>query len=277
MIAARIRIPTDKGPAALNEALEGLVRLNVAELCDEPRPPIYESGVRYKPEPVGRENWDAAAIVFPRGTGDCEDLAAIRAAQLRNSGVDPGARAVVRRSGPRLWHAIVARSDGTTEDPSRKLGMDSRGGRHMRNLQGVAPPAPASNLARRDATLTTQPVNVEWAIKRVPEGGWRAVIRVPTMSVRAALAGDQAATAIQAEGVGIDRARALRAATATVRTIASSPVMQALIPPQARGALRIMGRLARIATSKRSRRFFGRIFGRIRSGGLRRFARALFR
>jgi len=116
------------GAAAVDAALEGLVRLGVAELAERETsgaalPPLYESGVRYERE-HGTENWLLPSQALALGRADCEDLASWRAAELRVTGEDPDARAHVIRSGPRTWHAVVARSDGTAEDPSRRLGMN---------------------------------------------------------------------------------------------------------------------------------------------------------
>lgn len=125
---AELNIPDRMGAAAVNAALEGLVALGVAELGEHeasgtPLPSLYESGARYERE-HGTENWLLPSQVIAAGRGDCEDLAAYRAAELRVSGEDPDASAHVIRSGPRTWHAVVARGDGTTEDPSRRLGMN---------------------------------------------------------------------------------------------------------------------------------------------------------
>jgi hypothetical protein len=62
-------------------------------------------------------------------------LAPYHAASLRHSGEDPGATAIVRRSGPNRWHAVVQRTDGSIDDPSRRAGM----GRH-RGVIGAALP-----------------------------------------------------------------------------------------------------------------------------------------
>jgi len=61
--------------------------------------------------------------VMKRRWGDCDDLAPCHAASLRASGEDPGATAIVKRSGPKTWHAVVKRSDGSIDDPSRRAGM----------------------------------------------------------------------------------------------------------------------------------------------------------
>jgi len=124
---ADIDIPDHLGAAALDAALEGLVLLGVAEMNayhtqGDPFPPLYESGVVYERE-HGTERWLTPSQVLGLGRADCEDLASYRAAEMRTSGEDPGAMARVIRSGPRTWHAIVERSDGSIEDPSRVLGM----------------------------------------------------------------------------------------------------------------------------------------------------------
>ncbi len=121
-------IPDRLGAHALDAALEGLVMLGVEELSNpdvagpQGAPPLYRSGVRYQRE-VGTERWLTPSQVMAMGRGDCEDLAAWRAAELRVHGEDPDARARVIRSGPRTWHAVVERGDGRLEDPSRELGM----------------------------------------------------------------------------------------------------------------------------------------------------------
>lgn len=125
---AELNIPDTLGAYALDAALEGLVQLGVADLSTwgmhgDPLPPLYMAGVRYERE-QGTERWLLPSQVAACGVGDCEDLAAWRAAELRCSGEDPTARAIVVRSGPRTWHAVVERGDGGIEDPSRVLGME---------------------------------------------------------------------------------------------------------------------------------------------------------
>jgi hypothetical protein len=80
-------------------------------------------GVRWKPEPPGQEHFDHAGTVLGRRWGDCDDLAPWHAATLRHKGIDPGATAIAKRSGPNRWHAVVQRSDGSIDDPSRRAGM----------------------------------------------------------------------------------------------------------------------------------------------------------
>lgn len=111
--------------ATLTAALTGLTAVNVVLLQRKPNAPkLYASGVRYRAEPKGREKWLTIPKVLSRGHGDCEDLAAWRAAELQRAGI--AARVVVIRSGPKTFHAVVRWPGGRIEDPSRKLGMKGR-------------------------------------------------------------------------------------------------------------------------------------------------------
>lgn len=114
----KIKLLAEEGP--LNALLEGLVLVNVEILANSDLPPLYESGVRYQRE-GRREDWKSADRVLRDGHGDCEDLAAWLAASYRSTGED--ARAIVKRTGKRTWHAVVMRGDGSIECPSSKLGM----------------------------------------------------------------------------------------------------------------------------------------------------------
>lgn len=117
---------------ALDAALESVTRTVAGMVRKGIAPPaagqIKARRVRWHPEPPGDEHFDLPTTVIARGHGDCDDLAPWHAGSLRAGGVDPGARAIVRRSGPKRWHAIVRRSDGSIEDPSAAAGMHSVGG-----------------------------------------------------------------------------------------------------------------------------------------------------
>jgi hypothetical protein len=109
----------------LDGALEAVTRLN-EQLIESGAPTdedLIARGMKWKPEPPGQEHFDHGAIIAKRGHGDCDDWAPLRAARLRVTGEDPGARAVVRKSGPKRWHATVMRSDGSEDDPSLDAGM----------------------------------------------------------------------------------------------------------------------------------------------------------
>ena len=120
----RITFSLIADPPLLMAALEGLTAVNAVLLARaaRPVPRLYDSGVRYKREAPGREDWLHVGQVLKRKSGDCEDLSAWRAAELRVYDAEP-ARVVVIRTGPRTLHAVVQRADGRVEDPSRLLGM----------------------------------------------------------------------------------------------------------------------------------------------------------
>lgn len=124
------RASDNEKAAAFRAALEAATLANLAlasagQLPDL-RDAIRTGAVRWRPEPKGQERFDLATTVAGRGWGDCDDLAPWWAAQLRHTGRDPMARADVRRTGARTWHAFVRRGDGSTEDPSRAAGMPHR-------------------------------------------------------------------------------------------------------------------------------------------------------
>src|SRR5258706_3119168 len=114
----------------LDAALESVTRLN-EEMIQRGEVPTFPQGlshgVKWKPEPPGQEHFDHAGVVMKRKWGDCDDLAPWHAATLRHSGEDPGAFAVAQRSGPKRWHAVVQRSDGSIDDPSKRAGMGMAG------------------------------------------------------------------------------------------------------------------------------------------------------
>ena len=117
-------------PDVLDAALEVSTRANRAALEAGERPiteAIRAGKVRWRPEPfTDGEHFDDSATVQRRGWGDCDDLAPALAAELRATGRDPRAKAVVRRSGPSRWHAVVRMSDGQILDPSKWAGMGKR-------------------------------------------------------------------------------------------------------------------------------------------------------
>src|SRR5207253_2718416 len=93
---ATIHVPTSA--MAYEAGLEGLTRINEELLSALHFPPIYEADVQYRRET--EDTWRHALDVFRSHWGDCEDLAAWRAAELRVSGEDPDAFVYVYRSGP---------------------------------------------------------------------------------------------------------------------------------------------------------------------------------
>ena len=124
----RIAVPEAQvNEAVLNPALEAVTSLNEQLIKQGLSPTFHQAlkgGVRWKPEPKdGYESFDNGTLVSQRNWGDCDDLAPLRAASLRSTGEDPYAQAIVYRSGPKRWHAVVQRGDGNIEDPSEMAGM----------------------------------------------------------------------------------------------------------------------------------------------------------
>lgn len=127
----RLAVPTDlsrdETAAMLDAALESLTRASEPRIARGQIPTFTQAlkagRVRWKPEPPGDEHFDLPETVLRRGHGDCDDLAPWKAAELRATGQDPGATAIVRPSGPGRWHAVVQRSDGRIDDPSKAAGM----------------------------------------------------------------------------------------------------------------------------------------------------------
>lgn len=114
-----IAIEAPASAGLLEGLLEGMV---LAALDDDvPLPPLYEAGINYQKEPLGRERWQLPRETYRLRSGDCEDLCIYRVTELRRAGED--AWCLVRQTGPKLWHVLVAREDGSVECPSRALGM----------------------------------------------------------------------------------------------------------------------------------------------------------
>lgn len=136
--------------AALDAALESVTRTVSSLVRNGHAPPaageIKRGRVRWHPEPPGDEHFDLPATILARGHGDCDDLAPWHAGSLRAAGIDPGARAIVKKSGPQRWHAVVRRSDGSIEDPSLHAGMGhsvSGPGQVVGGYGAIAPPMSA--------------------------------------------------------------------------------------------------------------------------------------
>lgn len=125
----------------LDGALEAVTRLDEQLIRSGESPTsrqLIAAGAKWEPEPPGDEHFDHGAMIQRRGFGDCDDWAPLHAATLRATGEDPGAKAIVRKSGNKRWHAIVQRSDGRIEDPSLAAGMPGRGA--ARGVNGASLP-----------------------------------------------------------------------------------------------------------------------------------------
>jgi len=203
----RLGIPGDLSrpemAAALNAALEASTASSAPRIARRKIPTFEQAlakgGIRWAPEPPGDEHFDSPRTVIVRGWGDCDDLAPWHAASLRATGEDPDARAIVRPSGPKRWHAIVERGDGALEDPSRAAGMGSR-------VSGQLPAAWAPMWNDRLA-LAAHP----W------RGGWAGRVDLPDRALPAAWSAVHAASSPAAAVVGAIRgARHVAALCGTV-------------------------------------------------------------
>jgi hypothetical protein len=87
-------------------------------------PRLYQAGVKWKRQPP--ERFSLFPTVLARGNGDCDQLAAWRAAELQLKGIK--AKAIPRWVRPKLMHVVVQLPSGRLEDPSRLLGMGKREG-----------------------------------------------------------------------------------------------------------------------------------------------------
>lgn len=123
---------------ALDRWLEALVQQDMDYLREHPDTPrLRDSGVRYYHDGRGSDRgvideWMDIPEALHEGVTDCKSLSAWRVAELRVSGADPGARCGKRFAlvdDPdvgqlMLYHVIVVRGDGRTEDPSAECGMN---------------------------------------------------------------------------------------------------------------------------------------------------------
>lgn len=108
-----------------------LIDTNVVFLRSHKVPALYRSGVYYKEEEFGKEDFFDIPTVAAQGFADCEDLAAWRAAELRVAGywAEPLVtwEAIEFEDGSLdvLFHVQVMTQNGV-EDPSAILGMNSQ-------------------------------------------------------------------------------------------------------------------------------------------------------
>jgi hypothetical protein len=172
----------------LNAALEPVTRLNEAMIRAGEVPSfdraLKNGWVQWRPEPPGGEHFDHAKVVIGRRWGDCDDLAPWHAGALRASGADPGAKAIVKKSGPHTWHAVVLRSDGMIEDPSARAGMPRAG---QRVAQGATLPRMSPLPPRGSSVVGGHDVGAyvyrpEIAIRKVYDHAYQARVDVPWFS-----------------------------------------------------------------------------------------------
>lgn len=131
--------------------LEGMIAVNryhirkslerAAAGLGPPIPPLYASGVVYKEDKPGEENWGDVYYCLRKGWADCDRLVIWRCAELREAGIaaDPVIKwqhltreQAVSCGYPASWvpdeglwlvHCLVRWPSGFVEDPSKNLGM----------------------------------------------------------------------------------------------------------------------------------------------------------
>lgn len=185
-------------------------------------PSVYDAGVKYRRE--RGEHWRHVQDVLGAGWGDCEDLATARAGELRARGGDPRAKVVIRRTGPKMTHAIVQRGDGTTEDPSRRLGM----GKEQVVMRYDDDDATAYDEDAVGADVSSSP-ELTWTVAKTPDG-WKGTVRIPLELGRCALVTRGGKTKQAATSKALDAATGLL----------DSPAVRAAMPAPARLALALV-------------------------------------
>lgn len=109
-------------------AIEAAILVCRAHLRRFKTPPLYSTGIRYRLEPLGVEEFVDVERILQRGFADCAQLVAWRVAELRESGERAEIRIQwhpPRADGKRFFHVVVRRENGRIEDPSVRLGMRS--------------------------------------------------------------------------------------------------------------------------------------------------------
>jgi hypothetical protein len=113
---------------ALLWLMESLSQINLGWLgaYQSVTPPLYRSGVIYRPE-SRTEIWQDIPSIRANGFGDCEDLACWRIAEYRLMGVAAVPyikwRDVPSGERAKIYHAVLRLPDGRIEDPALALGM----------------------------------------------------------------------------------------------------------------------------------------------------------
>lgn len=115
-------IPIDEdGPRSVKELLDTLIRIWGRRMRRFPLPPLYGSGIVFRPDPKAgvEERWHSPARTFELGCGDCDQLLLYRGAELVAAGEDASCQCIAQRTavGTKM-HVRMRRGNGTLEDPS---------------------------------------------------------------------------------------------------------------------------------------------------------------
>jgi hypothetical protein len=286
-VAFSARLRLSKDPDLLAAALEGRIAESRLQMRRGLVGNLYESGVVYRREPNGQEDWQTARDTLIAGSGDCEDLVIWRVAELREQG--QAARAAVLPLARRLWHVVVEHADGWYEDPSAVLGMYAprrvRSHPLMRRrymtdateptdddlelaaLEATEPRA-VEDMARADVdadTIEAAPLpvrpSVRWQQTPRRDGTYDAEVSVMLKN------GRTLRTHVHARSRKAALARAITRTASHLRRDA----LMALVPPQAHTAVAAMRTLVSVARDGQ----IAAALRRVRSRGLRVLARML--
>ena len=259
---AVLRVPMSA--AAYAAGVEGLTRINEKLLQQDPSiPKLYNGKIRYRKEP--NDVWRHVVDVASSGFGDCEDLAAYRAAELRNAG-DAGAYVGVYKSGPRRYHAVVVHGNGKVEDPSRRLGMGAKTKQQQTRIAKMNGIGLARFCRRRHKVARIgsegawssigedpMPNNDRLTFDLYKSGkGWSGIVRVPTMLSSGA---SKVVTAVTGKtSPSATKAQAAKKAVNMASKLANNKMLQSVMPPQAQAAMAILrspaGSLVKNAAAK---------------------------
>ena len=124
-------VDIEHGMLVLRVLLNALYEIDCDQWERNPQyPGLFDSGVRYKREPRGVEEWQDVAETLRRRHGDCEDLACMLASEITvRKGIDARPdftlREIVREDGSvtKMFHIFVRMPNGSRIDPSKILGM----------------------------------------------------------------------------------------------------------------------------------------------------------
>ncbi len=209
-----MEVPAER--SAIEAAVEGLASLNYnlmrsSHVSGDGYPPLYASGIVYRREVPGREDWQSADRLLAGGEGDCEDLAAYRTAELRLAG-EPARVAIVPTRGGTMYHAVVRRANGEIEDPSRILigqEADREEGSKMR------PKVTIKNMGSHYLGAIDMPMNGGGHV-RVQQLGWSPW-------------------------------GAIKKAAHAAASIAQNPAFQSIMPPQVVMAIKTAQQISRLS------------------------------
>lgn len=124
---APVILPPQLDELVIARFLECLTLLNLDYLAKHPDTiAVYESGIEYVRDEIGRERWRSIPYILIDSSADCKSLVAWRVAELRMKGekAQCGVRAEPMPGGWMLYHVFVKRANGSIEDPSAILGMN---------------------------------------------------------------------------------------------------------------------------------------------------------